>query len=63
MISLAEMCYQARKAMKLSQKDMAKLIGCQQSEIHYIEGGYIPEENAKRELIKALWNRWCSYVR
>jgi transcriptional regulator with XRE-family HTH domain len=59
MISLAEMCKQARKAMRLDQKQFAKLIGGAESLPHYIEHGYVPEDNTIVDLIKALYGRWC----
>ncbi len=52
---LADMCKTARKNMNLSQKKFAELIGSNQTEISFIERGFIPESKAKIEAIKLLF--------
>ena len=50
-MELKEMCKEARNAMRLSQKEFARLVGATQTEISFIEGGFIPP---KEEKIKAI---------
>lgn len=52
---LAEMCKEARKAMKLSQKKFAELVGTNQTEISFIERGFIPLQKEKIDRIEYLY--------
>ena len=52
---LAEMCKTAREKMCLSQSKFAKLIGTNQTEISFIERGFIPENKEKIKNIKRIY--------
>lgn len=47
---LKDKCYQIRTTLKLSQKEFAKLIDSNQTEISFIERGFVPAP----EKIKAI---------
>ena len=55
---LAEMCKAVRKATHLSQIKMAELIETNQTEISFIEQGFIPEDKDKIDRIKELYERY-----
>ena len=58
-MELKEMCYQARKAMSLSQKTFADIIGTNKTEISFIERGFIPPCEDKIEKIKLYYKIAC----
>lgn len=53
------MCKQAREAMRLSQRAFAKIIGTNQTDISFIEMGFIPEDKRKINAIKTLYDLHC----
>ena len=53
---LKDRCVIARKARKLSQCDFAKLIHSNQTEVSFIERGFIPEDIDKIKKINKLYN-------
>ena len=57
--TLSEMCKAVREALAISQKKMAELVGTNQTEISFIERGFVPEDKAKIEKIKDYYERWC----
>jgi DNA-binding XRE family transcriptional regulator len=56
-MELKEMCKQARKYMKMSQTELAKVVKSNQTEISFIERGFIPEDTKKIEKIKTIY-KW-----
>lgn len=42
-MELKDMCFIARTSMQLSQKEFAKLVGSTQTEISFIEKGFVPD--------------------
>lgn len=42
-MELKEMCKETRKAMSLTQREFAKIIGSTQTEVSFIEGGFTPQ--------------------
>ena len=56
-MELKEMCKQARKYMKMSQAEFAKVVKSNQTEISFIERGFIPEDCRKIEKIKTIY-KW-----
>lgn len=54
-MELKEMCKRARKNMKLSQMELAKVVKSNQTEISFIERGFIPEDCRKIEKIKTIY--------
>lgn len=52
---LQEMCKIARQRMALSQEKFAKLIGTNQTEVAFIERGFIPPSQEKIDRIKAIY--------
>lgn len=54
---LGEMCKNARERMKLTQSQFAVLVGTNQTEISFIERGFIPESKEKIENIIKLYDR------
>lgn len=54
-ITLKEMCKIARNYLKQSQQDFAKVIKSNQTEISFIERGFIPEDKRKIEKIKTIY--------
>lgn len=59
MKQLKDMCKEARDAIGLSQAKFAKIIGTNQTEISFIERGFIPEDKRKINAIKALYDLHC----
>ena len=51
-MTFAEMCKETRAGMKLTQKKFAELIGSNQTEISFIERGFVPSD---REKIRATY--------
>ena len=52
---LAEMCKTARAERKLTQTKFAELVGTNQTEISFIERGFIPEDKKKIQNIIKLY--------
>ena len=55
MKTLAEKCKEIRERRKLAQWQLAKLIGTTQTEISFIEKGFIPPDNEKIRGIEKLY--------
>lgn len=53
--TLAEMCRCARQEMKLTQREFAAIVGTNQTEISFIERGFIPKNEEKIENIIKLY--------
>ena len=51
------MCKIARKYMRMSQAEFAKVIKSNQTEISFIERGFIPEDKAKITKIETIY-KW-----
>jgi DNA-binding XRE family transcriptional regulator len=56
-MELKEMCKQARNYMRMTQKEFGKVVKSNQTEISFIERGFIPEDTNKIEKIKTLY-KW-----
>ena len=56
-MELKEMCKQARKYMKMSQAEFAKVVKSNQTEISFIERGFIPEDAKKINKIETIY-KW-----
>ena len=54
---LKDMCFEARRALDDSQKAFAKKIGSNQTEVSFIERGFIPEDKEKVNAIREIFNR------
>ena len=46
-MQLKEICKEVRKQKKLTQRELALLVGTSQTEISFIEGGFIPPDATK----------------
>lgn len=53
-ITLAEICVRIRHRMKISQYKFAELVNTNQTEISFIERGFIPNDADKIERIMEL---------
>jgi len=51
---LKDVCYALRQKLKISQRELAFLIGSTQTEISFIEKGFIPPSSAKISSIYRL---------
>lgn len=54
-MELQEMCKSVRTKLNMTQTDFATLIGSNQTEISFIERGFIPNDMRKVEIIKDLY--------
>lgn len=54
-MELKEMCLAVRKRLKLSQRELAALVGTNQTEISFIERGFIPANSCKSVAIQNLY--------
>lgn len=52
---LAEMCKTARQNLRLSQYKFVDLVGTNQTEISFIERGFVPENEEKIQNIQKLY--------
>ncbi len=55
-MELAEKCKKVRQIYNLSQKELAELVGSNQTEISFIERGFIPITGVKNQ-IEELYQR------
>ena len=55
-MTLAEISKKTRELLNLKQRELAKLIGTNQTEISFIERGFIPNDKDKINKIYALYN-------
>lgn len=58
-IQLKYKCFMVRSKLELSQKLFAKLIDSNQTEISFIERGFIPEDKQKIYMIDKLYKKIC----
>ena len=56
-MELGEITKKARRGMNLSQKQFAKRIGSNQTEISFIERGFIPNNQDKIAQIYLMYNK------
>ena len=56
-MELKEKCKLARKYMKMSQEQFAKVIKSNQTEVSFIERGFIPEDEKKIDKIETIY-KW-----
>ena len=56
-MELKEKCKLARKYMRMSQAEFGKVIKSNQTEVSFIERGFIPEDNRKIEKIEVIY-KW-----
>ena len=54
-MELKEMCKEIRRVMKCTQKKLGELIGTNQTEISFIERGFVPENYLKIKKIIQLF--------
>lgn len=55
-MELKDKCKIAREYLKMTQAEFAQIIKTNQTEISFIERGFIPEDKNKIEKIKTLYN-------
>ena len=55
-MELKDMCREVRRIKRLTQRKLAELIGSNQTEISFIERGFIPTDTTKIDRIKELYN-------
>lgn len=60
-MNYGEICARVRWKMRLSQREFAKLIGSNQTEISFLERGFVPTDMCKIERIVEL-ARNCGIV-
>lgn len=46
-MELKDICKEVRKALSISQKKFGEIVGCSQTEISFIEGGFVPPNEEK----------------
>lgn len=56
-MELKEKCRLARKYMRMTQEEFAKVIKSNQTEVSFIERGFIPEDERKVEKIEVIY-KW-----
>ena len=56
-VKLKEMCKTARKYLQMTQLEFARVIRSNQTEISFIERGFIPEDHRKIEKIEQFY-KW-----
>lgn len=56
-MELAKICKSIRSEQKISQKKLAEMVGSNQTEISFIERGFIPQSQQKIDLIRGLYKR------
>jgi transcriptional regulator with XRE-family HTH domain len=56
-MELKEKCKIARQYLKMSQEQFAKVIKSNQTEVSFIERGFMPEDNRKIEKIEVIY-KW-----
>ena len=54
-MTLVEMCKEVRKRLRISQEKLAALVGTNQTEISFIERGFIPSDIGKIRKIEQLF--------
>lgn len=58
-IALNEKAKSARLALGMTQREFAKIIGSNQTEVSFIERGFIPEDTNKVRAIEAFYRLHC----
>lgn len=56
-MSVAEMCKEIRDKLGITQKQLASLIGTNQTEISFIERGFMPNNQQKVVALNRLYDR------
>lgn len=56
-MELADMCKEVREALAISQRELAMMIGSNQTEISFIERGFTPSDTAKVNAIIEEYNK------
>jgi transcriptional regulator with XRE-family HTH domain len=54
---LSDMCKIARAEMRLTQRKFAEIIGTNQTEVSFIERGFIPHDQEKIKAIQELYQK------
>lgn len=60
-IALKEKCKIAREHFKMSQEKFSVIIGTNQTEISFIERGFVPEDKNKVKKIEILY-KWSTQL-
>lgn len=60
-MELKDMCKEVRKALSITQKEFGRIIGCSQTEIGFIEGGFIPPNQDKVKNIVKFYESISQY--
>jgi len=60
-VNLSSKCKELRKAKGWSQEALGKVIESNQTEISFIERGFIPKDITKVQAIMALYDNACKY--
>lgn len=55
-MTIADKCKYIRKKRKISQYNMAKLLGTNQTEVSFIERGFVPNDARKIQAINEVYN-------
>lgn len=58
-MELKQKCFEVRKQLKMAQKEFAVIIGTNQTEVSFIERGFIPENKNKVKIIEYLYELNC----
>lgn len=56
-LNLVDMIKFIRSVLEISQKDFAALIGSNQTEVSFMERGFIPSDLSKVEAIYSIYSR------
>jgi DNA-binding XRE family transcriptional regulator len=56
-LQLKDKCKKARQCLNMAQWEFAKIIGTNQTEISFIERGFIPDDARKTKKIEDLYDR------
>lgn len=59
-MTTADKCKYIRKKREISQYKMANLHGTNQTEVSFIERGFVPQDEQKIQKINELYNFECS---
>ena len=60
-MELKDKCKFARKELEMSQKHFAVLIQSNQTEVSFIERGFIPEDKSKIKMIDLIYQICLTY--
>lgn len=51
-MNYSDLCYMVRRKLKISQREFAEMIGSNQTEVSFIERGFVPNDKRKIEIIE-----------